>query len=69
MSQLTVTNPDVDGVPLRDLRFPLDVLLLEVRRGESTVVAHGSTTLRVGDEVTFVAEPDSIEEMQLRLRG
>lgn len=67
VSQITVTNPDLDGVPLRDLRLPLDVLVLEVRRGDSTVLAQGSTVFHVGDDVTLVADRDSVEEVRLRL--
>jgi Trk K+ transport system NAD-binding subunit/Kef-type K+ transport system membrane component KefB len=67
VSQITVTNPDVHGMPLRDLRLPLDVLVLEVQRGDSTVLAQGSTVFHVGDEVTLIAERDSLEEIRLRL--
>ena len=67
VAQVTITNPELNGVPLRDLRLPLDVLVLELRRGGSTVLAQGSTTFRVGDEVTVVAEGDSLDEVRLRL--
>ena len=67
VSQVTVTNPDVHGTPLRDLRLPLDVLVLEIRRGDSTVLAQGSTVFRIGDEVTLVSEGDSLDEVLLRL--
>ena len=67
VSQITITNRDIHGVPLRDLRLPLDVLVLEVRRGDTTVLAQGSTVFRVGDEVTLVAEDDSLEEVRLQL--
>ena len=66
VSQLIVTNPDVHGMPLRDLRLPLDVLVLEIRRGDSTVLAQGSTVFRLGDRVTLVSEGDSLEELRLR---
>ena len=66
-SQATVTNPDVHGALLRDLKLPPDVLVLEIQRGESTLLAQGSTIFRLGDEVTYVAERDSLEEVRLRL--
>lgn len=68
VTQVTITNPDIHGLPLRDLRLPLDVLVLEVRRSDTTVLAQGSTVFRVGDEVTLVAEDDSLEEVRMRLR-
>jgi len=67
VSQITVTNPDIHGTPLRDLRLPLDVLVLEIRRGDSTVLAQGSTVFRIGDEVTLVSDVGSLDEVRLRL--
>ena len=56
-------------MPLRDLRLPLDVLVLEIRRGDNTVLAQGSTVFRVGDKVTLVAGSDSLDEVGLVLSG
>lgn len=67
VAQITVTNPELNGMPLRDLRLPLDVLVLELHRGNTTVLAQGSTTFRVGDRVTLVAEGGSLDEVRLRL--
>jgi Trk K+ transport system NAD-binding subunit/Kef-type K+ transport system membrane component KefB len=67
--QLRVSNPDLEGVPLRDLRLPLDVLFLEVSRNGSAVVPSGHTVLHRGDEVTLVAKPGSLDEARLRLVG
>lgn len=69
VAQITVTNRDVHGMSLRHLRLPPDVLVLEVRRGDTTVLAQGSTVFRVGDEVTLVGEQDSLEEVRLVLGG
>ena len=65
--QVTITNPDVHGLPVRDLRLPLDVLVLEVQRGDTTVLVSGSTVFRNGDQVTLIAERGSLEEVLLRL--
>ncbi|MEM0964134.1 MAG: cation:proton antiporter, partial [Bacteroidota bacterium] len=65
--QLRVTNRELDGIPLRQLRLPLDVLFLEVTRDGSTVVPSGHTVLRLGDEVTLVAEEASLDAVRLRL--
>ena len=67
VAQVRVANPDVDGQPLRDLRLPLDVLLLEIARDGSTVVPSGHSVLALGDEVTVIAEPGSLDEVRLRL--
>ncbi len=69
VAQVPVTNRDLDGLPLRDLRLPLDVLFLAVTRDGSAIVPSGHTVLRRGDEVTLVAEPGSLDEVRLRLGG
>ncbi|MEM1041304.1 MAG: TrkA C-terminal domain-containing protein [Bacteroidota bacterium] len=69
VEQMRLSNPELEGLPLRDLRLPLDVLVLEVGRGGSSVVPSGHTVLYRGDEVTLVAKPDSLDGARLRLVG
>jgi Trk K+ transport system NAD-binding subunit len=69
VAQVTVSNPDVTGVAVRQLRLPPDVLLLELVRDASTVVVSGHTTLRHGDEVVLIADPETVEEVRMRLGG
>lgn len=59
-------NHDLDGVTLRELRLPLDVLVLSVRRGRQTLVSHGHTQLKLGDKVTLYGVPERLEEVMLR---
>ncbi len=67
VNQLRVANRDLEGVPVRDLRLPTDVLLLQLTREGSTVVVAGHTKLRVGDELTVLGSPDGLAETQARL--
>ncbi|MDJ0960216.1 MAG: cation:proton antiporter [Acidimicrobiia bacterium] len=67
VTQLEITNPDLAGTPVRDLRLPTDVLLLQLTRNGSTVVVHGHTELQFGDEITVLAGPDSIDEARIKL--
>ncbi len=69
VSQVTVVNTDVDGTPVRDLRLPTDVLLLQIIRGDTTVVVHGHTELRTGDDVLLLSSEDSLAEIRSRLSG
>ena len=69
VSQVTVVNTDVDGTPVRDLRLPTDVLLLQIIRGDTTVVVHGHTELRTGDDVLLLSSEDSLTEIRSRLSG
>ncbi len=63
---IEVVNSDIQGMALRDLRLPNDVLILSVKRGGNTVISHGYTRLRLGDQVTIVGTEKSIEKVQLK---
>jgi Trk K+ transport system NAD-binding subunit len=63
--QVSMSNPDLDGVAVADLRLPPGVLLLEVRRGNSVLLVDGRTRLQAGDELTLIADDESRAEMQL----
>jgi len=64
--QIKVAERAIDGLLLRDLRLPSDVLILEIQRGGRSIVPHGFTTLRVGDEVILVGCPPSLQEVAFR---
>lgn len=66
-SQITVHEKAVDGMPLRDLRLPGDVLVLEINRDGHSIVPHGFSVLRVSDELTLVGSPNSLSEVALKL--
>ena len=65
--QITVTNPDVNGRLVRDLRLPEDVLLMEVIRRGVPILANGYTRLRTDDEITLLGKSSSLEAVTLRL--
>lgn len=67
VAQITVSDPDIEGLYLRDLILPNDVLVMSVRRGGHSIVPHGYTILHVNDEVTLVGSPNSLEEVTLKL--
>ncbi len=59
-----VEDPALDGVPLRELRLPADVLILAIHRGNEAIVTHGYTQLRLGDRVTAMGSPESLMELE-----
>lgn len=67
--ELEVRNPDLDGVAIRDLRLPLNVVVLSVRRRGRTLMSHGYTRLEIGDWVTVVGSPAGLDQMMLRLEA
>jgi len=65
---IEVLSQDIHGLALRDLRLPTDVLILSVKRGGNTVISHGYTRLRLGDQVTIVGSEESIEKVRLKFQ-
>ena len=63
--QVTVTNPDLAGVAVSDLRLPSGVLLMEIRRGSSVLLVDGRSHLAMGDELTLITDDDARAEVQL----
>jgi Trk K+ transport system NAD-binding subunit len=63
---LEVCNPNLHGLALRDLRLPIDTLILSVHRNGRGLISHGYTRLKIGDRVTIVGSTNSLEEVMLR---
>ncbi|MBU0510311.1 MAG: cation:proton antiporter [Chloroflexi bacterium] len=61
-----VRNPSLHGMALRDLRLPLDVLVLSIQRDGHTLVSRGFTQFQLGDKVTMVGPRKKLEEVMLR---
>ncbi len=61
-----ITNIDIHGMTLRDLRLPTDVIILSVMRKGQMIISHGYTRLRLKDIVTMVGSTKSLEEVVRR---
>jgi Trk K+ transport system NAD-binding subunit len=61
-----VRNPNIAGLTLRDLRLPLDVLVLSIERDGHTLVSRGFTKFQLGDRVTMVGPRKKLDEVVLR---
>ncbi len=64
--EVELRNPNLHGIALRDLRLPLDTLILTIHRQGQMLMSHGYTRLEVGDMVTLVGPPERLEEVALR---
>lgn len=64
--QITVTDDEWDGVYLRDLRLPSDVLILEINREGSNIVPNGNTVIQSQDDMTLIGRANSIREVTLK---
>ncbi len=62
-------NPELNNVAIRDLRLPLDILVLSIQRDGQALITHGYTRLKLGDKVTMVGQEDKLEEVMLRFES
>ncbi len=69
VADFQVCNPNLDGLAIRDLRLPLDVLIVSVHRNGTHVVSHGYTQLENEDWVTVVGTPEGLERVALQFEG
>ncbi|MCY3781273.1 MAG: cation:proton antiporter [Chloroflexi bacterium] len=67
VTQVTITDPSVDGLHLRELVLPDDVLVMAIVRRGHAIVPHGYTNLHLGDELTMIGPTDSLDEVALKL--
>ena len=65
MLEIELRDPSLDGLFIRDLKLPLDVLVLAVTRDGKVVITHGYNRLRMGDHLTIVGPPQSLSETLL----
>ena len=61
-----IRNPSIHGLTLRDLRLPLDVLVLSIQRDGHTLISRGFTKFQLGDRVTMVGPKKKLQEAVLR---
>lgn len=64
--EIEIRNKDLDGIFLRELRMPLDTLVLNVQRDGHALISHGFTRLRCGDRLTVVGSLEGIDELMLK---
>ncbi|MBL6960584.1 MAG: cation:proton antiporter [Anaerolineales bacterium] len=67
MQDVYVLDPNMHGIPLRDLRLPHDLRIVAIHRHGHDIISTGYTRLRVGDKVTIIGSPESIEAAILKL--
>lgn len=64
--EFELRNPDLQGVAIRNLHLPLDLHILSIRRNGQLIVSVGFTLLQMGDWLTVVGSPPSLEQMMLQ---
>ena len=65
--KIELRDPSLHGLFIRDLKLPLDVLVLAATREGKVVITHGYNRLRLGDHLTIAGPPESLSESLLYL--
>ncbi|MDE0736066.1 MAG: cation:proton antiporter [Pirellulaceae bacterium] len=63
--EIELRDPSLHGLFIRDLKIPLDLLVLSVTRDGKVIITHGFNRLRIGDHLTVVGPPQSLSEALL----
>jgi len=63
---IEIKNRDIHGLRIRELRLPTDIIILSIKRKGQLLLTHGYTRLRLGDEITLVGSPKSLEEIKFK---
>ena len=61
--ELELLDPALNGIALRNLRLPLDILVLSIRRQGTLIFAQGSTRIYLGDRITVMGAPVSTTQV------
>ncbi|MCA9996741.1 MAG: cation:proton antiporter [Anaerolineales bacterium] len=67
IEDIIISNREVAGVPLRDLRLPTDVLILSIRRSGHLLVTHGYSHLEQNDIVSVMGSPEGLAKVRALL--
>ncbi len=63
---IEIKNKDIHGLRIRELRLPTDLIILSIKRRGQQLMTHGYTRLRLGDEITLVGSPKSLEDIKFK---
>jgi len=61
-----VKNMDIQGLRIRELRLPTDIIILSIKRKGQLLMTHGYTRLRLGDVLTLVGSEKSLEGIKFK---
>jgi len=66
VEEITITNPDLDELQVKEIPFHEDGFLMLIRRGHEMMVPHGNTYLKNGDVVVVFASDTAMDDFRKR---
>jgi Trk K+ transport system NAD-binding subunit len=67
VTEVRVTNPQVLGVRLGEIRLPGDALILSLKRDNTVMIPHGDTALKPRDQLGLIGSPKALKEARSML--
>lgn len=59
----------LDGTQVRDIRWPKDMLLVSIQRGEKELLVHGDTVIKVGDFLKILTDTHHAKEVRQQIEA
>jgi len=69
LCDVRLTNPDVAGKALRQVRLAGNALVIGIQRRGEVIVPHGNTVMEAGDTLLLLGSPGSLSESTALLNG
>jgi len=69
LREIILSNPELYGKRLMELKFPANMLVLAVRRSDELIVPHGTTRLIAGDQLTVLGDLEALATVETWLEG
>ena len=66
VEEITITNPELDGLRVKEIPFHKDGFLMLIRRGNEMMVPHGNTYLKSGDVTAVFATDTAMDDFRKR---
>jgi len=67
VEEITITNKNIDGLPIKDVSFHTDAIIILVKRNNSFFIPHGDSYLRTNDVLLVFGTPSAFEDTKQKI--
>ncbi len=60
--EILVTNPEMIGKAIKELKIPINSIIVLIRRGDDTLIPHGDAVIENGDHITIMGKMKSVRK-------
>lgn len=69
LMDLFMMNPELAGMAIRDIKLPIDTLILSIRRKNKVIVPHDYIRLALGDRISLIGSAPSLRTAAFKFEG